>query len=255
MPASDARQRPVLAVIPARNEEENILPLFPALALLMGNRISTVLDGDFKPLTVPAYLSGGMEYAAGEGIHWRRDLQEWLEQSLRHEVFNPNVESDRFFSTHHPGINFRTLKNEDVPLYQQIAGRLVEIDCREIAERSDYIICFWDEGAAKGAGTKGELKVLELLGDENDPSSAFVTIHSGAGGTCQVAAAAADAPAAARRDPQRVLRRVGDCAPTTRRHRGGDPSPRPAVRSVGFSPLGHHNDERHRRGHASESAH
>jgi peptide chain release factor 2 len=29
----------------------------------------------------------------------------------------------------------------------------------------------------------GELKVLELLGDENDDSSAFVTIHSGAGGT------------------------------------------------------------------------
>jgi peptide chain release factor 2 len=29
----------------------------------------------------------------------------------------------------------------------------------------------------------GELKVLELLGDENDSSSAFVTIHSGAGGT------------------------------------------------------------------------
>jgi len=29
----------------------------------------------------------------------------------------------------------------------------------------------------------GELKILELLGDDNDSSSAFVTIHSGAGGT------------------------------------------------------------------------
>jgi peptide chain release factor 2 len=29
----------------------------------------------------------------------------------------------------------------------------------------------------------GDLKVLELLGEETDPSSAFVTIHSGAGGT------------------------------------------------------------------------
>jgi len=28
-----------------------------------------------------------------------------------------------------------------------------------------------------------ELKVLELLGGENDSSSAFLTIHSGAGGT------------------------------------------------------------------------
>ncbi len=31
--------------------------------------------------------------------------------------------------------------------------------------------------------TYAELKLLELLSDENDPSSAFLTIHSGAGGT------------------------------------------------------------------------
>ena len=29
------------------------------------------------------YLSGGMEYADGEGVHWRRDLQQWLEENLR----------------------------------------------------------------------------------------------------------------------------------------------------------------------------
>ncbi|HEY6192238.1 MAG TPA: hypothetical protein VI215_07930 [Bacteroidota bacterium] len=111
-----------------------------------------------------AYLSGGMEYAAGEGVHWRRDLQQWLEQSLKHEVFNPNVESDRFFSAHHPGVDFRALKRDDVSLYRQIAGRLVEQDCREIAERSDYVICYWDEGAAKGAGTKGELTIARFFG-------------------------------------------------------------------------------------------
>ena len=110
------------------------------------------------------YLSGGMEYAAGEGVHWRKDLQRWLEEHLRHDVFNPNVESDRFFSTHHPGIDFRALKRDDVPLYQRIARGLVEIDCREIAERSDYVICFWDEGAAKGAGTKGELTMARFFG-------------------------------------------------------------------------------------------
>jgi hypothetical protein len=111
-----------------------------------------------------AYLSGGMEYAEGEGLHWRRDLQEWLEAHLRHEVFNPNVESDRFFRTHHPHVNFRALKKDNLALYRQIAEGLVEIDCREIAERSDYLICFWDEGAAKGAGTKGELTMAKFFG-------------------------------------------------------------------------------------------
>ncbi|MBI1805597.1 MAG: hypothetical protein HYR76_00940 [Ignavibacteria bacterium] len=111
-----------------------------------------------------AYLSGGMEYADGEGTHWRKEMQSWLESNLRHSVFNPNVESDRFFNAQHPGVNFRTLKKEDVHLYQNIVRQLVEIDCKEIAERSDYVICYWDEGAVKGAGTKGELTMARFFG-------------------------------------------------------------------------------------------
>lgn len=114
--------------------------------------------------TMRVYLSGGMEYADGEGVHWRKEIQQWVESNLKHDVFNPNVESDRFFSTHHPDIDFRTLKKEDVERYQKIVRSLVEIDCTEIAERSDYVICFWDDGAAKGAGTKGELTMAKYFG-------------------------------------------------------------------------------------------
>jgi len=110
------------------------------------------------------YLSGGMEYAAGEGVGWRTEMQAWIESTLRHSVFNPNTESDRFFSRHHPGIDFRALKLEDVDRYQTIVRRLVEIDCEEIAKRSDYLICYWDDGAAKGAGTKGELTMAKYFG-------------------------------------------------------------------------------------------
>src|ERR1041384_158611 len=111
-----------------------------------------------------AYLSGGMEYAAGEGVHWRRELQQWLETNLRHEVFNPHVESERFFNAQHPAVDFRALKTDDLSRYQRIARSLVEIDCREIAEKSDYVICYWDEGAEKGAGTKGELTMARFFG-------------------------------------------------------------------------------------------
>lgn len=109
------------------------------------------------------YLSGGMEYADGEGAEWRTELQQWIEKELGHEVFNPNVESNHFFSTHYPNVDFRKIKFEDIQLYREIARSLVEIDCKEIAERSDYIICYWNEGAAKGAGTKGELTMAKFF--------------------------------------------------------------------------------------------
>lgn len=110
------------------------------------------------------YLSGGMEYADGEGRNWRQSLQEWLEQSLGHSAFNPNIESETFFARNYPGIDFRRLKSSDPELYRSIAQRLVEIDCEEIARRSDYVICYWDEGAMKGAGTKGELTMAKFFG-------------------------------------------------------------------------------------------
>jgi hypothetical protein len=109
------------------------------------------------------YLSGGMEYADGEGVHWRREMQDWIEAHLKHEVFNPNTESERFFNQHYPQTDFRKLKLENTPLYTDIIRNLVEIDCKEIAHRSDYVICYWDEGAAKGAGTKGELTMAKFF--------------------------------------------------------------------------------------------
>src|SRR5437899_788405 len=109
------------------------------------------------------YLSGGMEYADGGGREWREELQTWIEQNLNHAVFNPTLESNKFFDQHYPGINFRALKAENTPLYTEIIRHLVEIDCREIAHRSDYVICYWDESAARGAGTKGELTMAKFF--------------------------------------------------------------------------------------------
>jgi hypothetical protein len=110
------------------------------------------------------YLSGGMEYAADEGRDWRGRLQEWLEQEMGCTVFNPNLESEHFFRTHLPGIDFRKLKETDITRFQQTVARLVDIDCKEIAERSDYVLCYWDESAMRGAGTKGELTIARYFG-------------------------------------------------------------------------------------------
>jgi hypothetical protein len=109
------------------------------------------------------YLSGGMEYAVGEGVQWRKEMQDWLENRITHTVFNPNIESDKFFNARYPNVDFRELKVRDIAKYQEIVRHLVEIDCAEIAERSDYVICYWDDGAAKGAGTKGELTMAKYF--------------------------------------------------------------------------------------------
>jgi hypothetical protein len=109
------------------------------------------------------YLSGGMEYAEGEGFQWRRELQDWIEQNLKHECFNPNHESNVFFENNYPSVDFREIKTKDIDLYKTIARKLVEIDINEIAKNTDYLICFWDNGAAKGAGTKGELTMAKYF--------------------------------------------------------------------------------------------
>ena len=109
------------------------------------------------------YLSGGMEYADDEGRDWRRSVQEWLERECGATAFNPNIESDRLFTTRHAGVDFRRLKTGDPDHYRRIAAELVDIDCGEIAERTDAVICYWDASAMRGAGTKGELTMARYF--------------------------------------------------------------------------------------------
>jgi hypothetical protein len=109
------------------------------------------------------YLSGGMEYASDEGKDWRSTLQEWLERELCWSVFNPNLESARFFAERYPSVNFRKLKSENLGLYQSIASGLVDLDCDEIARRTDVLVCYWDNAAMRGAGTKGELTMARFF--------------------------------------------------------------------------------------------
>ena len=117
-----------------------------------------------KPKTIRIYLSGGMEYAANEGRGWRSALQEWLETTLHCSIFNPNRESERFLATHYPGLDLRALKSADIRRFTRIVSEIVDLDSREIADRSDAVICYWDEAAMRGAGTKGELTMAKYTG-------------------------------------------------------------------------------------------
>ena len=105
-----------------------------------------------------------MEYARREGADWRMELQSWIEEKLGHSVFNPNDKSKQFLRKHLPGENFRKLKSTNTERFTRIVRRIVSIDSREIAQRSDYLICYWDRSAQRGAGTKGELTLAKYFG-------------------------------------------------------------------------------------------
>jgi hypothetical protein len=107
------------------------------------------------------YLSGGMEYAKNEGEDWRLDIQNWIHKNLKHKVFNPNVESDRYLRKLLLTNDFRSLKSTNIDAYIKIVQKFVIQDSKEIATRSDYVICYWDNSAQRGAGTKGELTIAK----------------------------------------------------------------------------------------------
>jgi len=109
-----------------------------------------------------AYLSGGMEYASDGGKGWREEIQKWLKENLSHDVFNPVVETERFLSEKYPGIDFRELKRTSPEKFKEIISQIVGRDL-EAVSFCDYVICLWDEGAEKGAGTQGEITLAKFL--------------------------------------------------------------------------------------------
>ncbi|MFZ1082521.1 MAG: hypothetical protein WAO19_11425 [Candidatus Kryptoniota bacterium] len=111
-----------------------------------------------------AYLSGGMEFSENYGADWRNEIEKWLSKELDHEAFNPVKASETFLKSKYPGINFRQIKLDDFEKHRQMAKEIVKLDCREIILRSDYLICYYDESAQRGAGTKGELTIAEIFG-------------------------------------------------------------------------------------------
>lgn len=91
-------------------------------------------------------------------------MESWLVSTLGWSVFNPNQKSDEYLAAHHPGVDIRGLKHSDPGQYKKIVEALVELDCSEIAERTDIVICYWDESAMRGAGTKGEVTIARHFG-------------------------------------------------------------------------------------------
>ncbi len=105
-----------------------------------------------------------MEHAQDGGRAWRATLGTWIRQELGHLVFDPAQVSERRLRRFGVRGRFGELKRTHPDRYDHIVRRLVEGDLRTLANRCDYVVCYWDTSAAKGAGTQGEVTVARFLG-------------------------------------------------------------------------------------------
>jgi hypothetical protein len=103
------------------------------------------------------YLSGAIEYSPDKGKKWRAELRPFLE-SLGHTVYDPS-EDERKTLDDEELAHFRGWKNTDLPRFQSAVRKIIDYDIDWIEQKTDYIICYWDEYVLKGAGTQGELAI------------------------------------------------------------------------------------------------
>ncbi len=109
-----------------------------------------------------AYLSGSIEYAFDLGVGWRAELTPFL-RALGHEVYDPAADIRKNL-TDEEVRDFRGWKATDLQRFQTTVRKIIAWDLDWIEQRSDYVVCFFDEAAQRGAGTQGELTFAHRAG-------------------------------------------------------------------------------------------
>ena len=78
-----------------------------------------------------AYLSGPIENAHNDGATWRNDINEWLENKLKHKVFNPVIETKSIIK-HHNASDFRLMKKTNPSEYKKIIIKIIKVDLEAV---------------------------------------------------------------------------------------------------------------------------
>lgn len=103
-----------------------------------------------------AFLCGGVEFAPHGGREWRERMRHWLEDKVNHAVYDPELETRRLLSEEDlnalPG-----WKTTDLDHYRKLMRILINHHLDALRGRADYVVCYWDEAAARGGGTQAEL--------------------------------------------------------------------------------------------------
>ena len=114
------------------------------------------------PFPMRAYLSGSIEYSPDFGKAWRAQITPFL-RALGHEVYDPAQDEKKNLSDEEVR-DFRRWKTSDLPRFQATVRKIIAWDLDWIEQRTDYVVCYWDEYAGRGAGTQGELTFAHRAG-------------------------------------------------------------------------------------------
>ena len=107
------------------------------------------------------YLSGSIEYAADFGKSWRADITPFLRR-LGHTVYDPAADEKKNL-TDEEVRHFRQWKLADLPRFQAVLRKIIAWDLDWI-DGCGCVICYFDEAAARGAGTQGEITYAHRVG-------------------------------------------------------------------------------------------
>lgn len=107
------------------------------------------------------YLSGSIEYAADYGKSWRVEITPFL-RALGHQVYDPAADEKKNLDEHEVR-EFRRWKSTDLPRFQGVLRKIIAWDLDWI-DRSACVLCYFDEAAARGAGTQGEITYAHRRG-------------------------------------------------------------------------------------------
>ena len=110
-----------------------------------------------------AFLCGGMEFSPDGGREWRERTRLWIEENLHHRVFDPTVEARLILSAEELE-NFQRWKTTDIERYRRLMRFIIRHDLQVMADQTDYVVCYWDEGAARGGGSHSELTMAHHQG-------------------------------------------------------------------------------------------
>jgi len=103
-----------------------------------------------------AFLCGAMEYASDGGEGWRERVRLWIEDNLNHRVYDPVLEARRLFTAEELR-DLPTWKTSDIERYRRVIRTAINHDLDVMSGQADYVVCLWDEAAARGGGTQAEL--------------------------------------------------------------------------------------------------
>lgn len=110
-----------------------------------------------------AFLCGGIEYAPEGGRVWRNRLRAWLEENLNHHVYDPALEGRRGLGEEE-WAKLGTLKVTDLDRFRKVMHMHISHDLDVIANRTDYVVCNWDEAAVQGGESSALLTAAHRKG-------------------------------------------------------------------------------------------